>query len=312
MYSSESTEKFSPSESAEFEKLVEEQISQEQYSRKILPRITESKQPSFFARWFEMIPPDAPIREEEYYWPSGQALEADFFSDEKYERYLNKPARRSSSVGSEDEIFLGLPSLDVYSESEESYSRQSSLESGWSDGYSSVQDTVPSPPPMMRELSDWSQMPQLLPPLNKKEKSDWSQMPDLLPPLPKAESGVDLKQPAFDQKQSDWSVMPSILPPLMDSKPSEPSDWVPMPENIVPASIPQASWEVIPPSNDADEFLPQPLVVHSEPVLYPQYTYYGNPAFANNGFMQPEANVQQSESTALVFFPFMILGNSML
>jgi len=302
MYSSESPEKRSPSESAEFDRLVEDQISQEQYSRKILPRITESKQPSFFARWFEMIPPDAPIREEEYYWPSGQALEADFFSDERYERYLNKPARRSSSVGSEEDFFLGLPPLDVLSESEESYSRQSSIESGWSVDDASVQGSGPPPLPLVRELSDWSQMPQLLPPLNKKEKSDWSQMPALLPPLPKAESGVDLKLPAFDQQQSDWSVMPAILPPLMDSKPSEPSDWVPMPENIVPASIQQESWDAIPPANDADDYSSQPFVVYSQPVFYPQYSYYGNPGYVDPGFVQPQANVQQSESTALVLY----------
>merc|ERR1719499_2837708 len=56
-----------------------------------------------------MVPPDAPVREEEYYWPSGQALDADNFSEGDFERYLERPPRNKSPSDSESDIFLNLP-----------------------------------------------------------------------------------------------------------------------------------------------------------------------------------------------------------
>lgn len=296
----------SPLESAEENFEMEEQVS-----RKVLPRVDASN--SFFARWFSMIPPEAPVREEEYYWPSGQALDPDNFSDGGFERYLEKTSRRTLSP--EDEVVLSLPeflpqtSADSVSSSDGAYSRQSSLEGDWSDDLEA--------PPLERKLSDWTKMPNLLPPLKpslERQNSDWTVMPKLLPPLPKEEGSPQLSKLGFDKQTSDWSVMPQILPPLMDSKLSDTSDWVPMPGNIVPTSIHHTSWETYPSPEletlESDLAIVPPM--QTIPVHYPQFSYDPQAGLVNNAaFMDAGTPDVPTTSTALVFFPFTILGNSM-
>jgi len=299
-----------PLESAEKDFEMEEAVS-----RKVLPRVDQSSDPSFFARWFSMVPPDAPVREEEYYWPSGQALDADNFSDGDFEHYLDRLTRkRRTRSRSGDSIVLNLPEFDAESSmsdgvSDSSYSRQGSIDSQWSE--SSVEAI--SPPLLERQLSDWTKMPSLLPPLKEvipvrppleREQSDWNVMPKLLPPLPKREVSVDssdqVAMPSSEKQQSDWSVMPQILPPLMDSKPSDTSDWVPIPE-IVPAmpAVQHASWESLPAAAEMHSNTAS-VVYSSIPVFQPQFSFNPKVGYVQNGFASVPATT--STSTALVLY----------
>jgi len=221
----------------------------------------KSEEPSYFARWFETVPPNKQIREDEYFWHTGQSLDPDFWtSEEKLDNYLgmNEPMRpmwESDSKSAEFPLTLSLNFDDDDSESISSVNeldvtrgeleRQSSA-SSWSLDTISVEEEIMDVPSFRKEASDWSQMPPLLPKLElnvapqplTREKSDWTKMPALLPPLKQ-----DLEKPSFEKTTSDWSVMPNLLPPLMQSTISDPSEWVPMPDNMVPKAVPQVSWE---------------------------------------------------------------------
>lgn len=63
--------------------------------------------------------------------------------------------------------------------------------------------------PLTRELSDWSKMPNLLPPLNSQVAPE----------------------------------MDTLDVPVMNRFTSDPSEWVAMPSNLVPKAVPQASWD---------------------------------------------------------------------
>jgi hypothetical protein len=163
-------------------------------------------------------------------------------------------------------------------------------------------------------------MPSLLPPLKEvgmarptleRQFSNWDVMPALLPPLPR-EEGSPLSVPMFDKHTSDWNEMPQILPPLMDSKLSDTSDWVPMPVNIVPTNRAHASWETLPAPELEKDSAHMQSIPNMAPLHYPQYSFYPSAGDVNNvGFVHHAPNVPTT-STALVFFPFTILGNSML
>jgi len=220
-----------------------------------------SEQSSYFARWFETVPPNKQIREDEYYWHTGQSLDPDFWtSEEKLDKYLgmNEPMRPVSESDSESGKFPLSLSLNFDDDDSESVSsvndldvsrgefeRQSSA-SSWSLDTISVDEEIMEVPSFSKEWSDWSIMPPVLPDLGlnvapqplTREKSDWTRMPDPLPPL-----NQSLEAPGFEKAPSDWSEMPKLLPPLMQSYTSDPSEWVPMPDNMVPEAVPQVSWD---------------------------------------------------------------------
>jgi len=236
----------------------------------------KDEETSYFARWFETVPPNAPIREDEYHWPTGRALEPDFWtSDAKLDAYLglnapHEPRWESDSEDEEGPLTLSLNFTDDETDSVSSVAdldisrgdveRKSSVSSDeWSLDTISLDDDMMEVPSFSKMTSDWSQMPDLLPKIsfNKvaspkpiaRENSDWTQMPALLPPLHRQQS--NLEAPSFEPTTSDWSVMPNLLPPLMTTYASDPSGWVPMPDNMVPTAVPQASW-------DTDFQAPQP------------------------------------------------------
>jgi hypothetical protein len=231
---------------------------------KILPKLEADKveRPSYFARWFEMVPPNKVIREDEYFWHTGQSLEPDYFTtDEKLDNYLatvdysdsesHFDGRTSDDENVDTFAWSGLSLKLDLSDDEESDEvvidePVSSRRSSSSFTYLDLEDSGDLVAlEMAEQTSDWSQMPPLFPKLTEvsmnREVSDWSKMPEVLPPL----KDSLLQAPEFEKQISDWSVMPQLLPPLMTG---HTSDWVQMPQNIVPANLmPQVSWEAHPP-----------------------------------------------------------------
>merc|ERR1711953_997401 len=75
-------------------------------SRKILAKkeTDADEPPSYFARWFETVSPDKVIREDEYFWHTGQALDPDFWtSEEKLDAYLGMNEPHKPLWANEDE-----------------------------------------------------------------------------------------------------------------------------------------------------------------------------------------------------------------
>jgi len=239
-------------------------------SIKIVPKQESDKResPSYFARWFAMVPPNRNIQEGEYFSHNGSELAPDFWTnDEELDAYLGLNSPRSTPAWDEEEsseeetaTFPLVLSLDLSDDNESATSEEdveilwddiesvSSVDS-WSLSTMSVGDSALELPSFSKALSDWSEMPALFPKLPENEaapkemlrqQSDWTQMPAMLPPLREA---ANLKAPPLEHQQSDWTKMPKILPPLMHPYTSEPSEWVAMPENVVPRNVPQASWD---------------------------------------------------------------------
>jgi len=250
------------------ERNFEPEDLERQISMKVLQKKKEDalERPSYFARWFQLVPPDKTIREDEYFWHTGQALDADFWTDdEKLDNYLGlndtprqplweEPEETSATKGegafSPPKLSLNFSEDDTESISsygsdveqlvaDDELDRRSSSESGWDlDTISDVSEFELTTPGFRKEMSDWSEMPPVLPrlPLNDlsvkaepitRELSDWSKMPNLLPPLN--------SQVAPD--------MGTLDVPVMNRFTSDPSEWVAMPSNMVPKAVPQASWD---------------------------------------------------------------------
>jgi len=324
----------------------------------------KSEEPSYFARWFETVPPNKQIREDEYFWHTGQSLDPDFWtSEDKLDNYLgmNEPMRpmwESDSESAEFPLKLSLNFDDDDSESISSVNelditraeleRQSSA-SSWSLDTISVDEEIMDVPSFSKERSDWSQMPPLLPKLElnvapqplTREKSDWTEMPAILPPL-----NQDLETPGFEKTTSDWSVMPNLLPPLMQTSISGPSEWVPMPDNMVPKAVPQVSWEAglnevqSPPmwstsfpntGSDGDPSIPRQFglvntremeflssgdanigVENNMPVAIPQQNAYFAPVGPVYTSMGQPMQMMQPQTNALVHFPFISLAASII
>ena len=168
-----------------------------QPSMKILVRKEgdNSEKSSYFARWFETVPPNKQIREDEYYWHTGQSLDPDFWtSEEKLDKYLgmNEPMTPMSESDSESGKFPLSLSLNFDDDDSESVSsvndlditrgeleRQSSA-SSWSLDTISVDEEIMEVPSFNPESSDWTRMPPVLPDLGlnvapqplTREKSD--------------------------------------------------------------------------------------------------------------------------------------------
>jgi len=275
-----------------------------QPSIKVLRR-EDNTQPSYFGSWFNFIPPNKVIREDEYFSGTGQALGPDIWtSEEKLDAYLgyNSASGPKSlveeSAGNDSESTPYPPrlSLDLnyedfesseefsiegdyeYAENEcEEFERtvSESGESDWSLSTISLDEAGIDILPMDKEMSDWNGMPPLLsnivseelgPVPITREQSDWTTMPPKLPPLME---DAKLEAPDFEPKQSDWSVMPKLLPPLMQSYASDPGDYIPMPESVVPPIEPQhaATWTTNLSESDA---LPPVAWLKTSPTAFEQ------------------------------------------
>jgi len=168
---------------------------------------------SFFAQWFKVVDPNAPIVEDKYFGRSGWALESDNFpSEQDLDAYLKSDHILAEDEGS-DPYNL---SLDEFASDEETSTIESD-ESDWNKMPSllpSLEDDEPeasslAPLTLERQMSDWSQMPSLLPALDDE--------PSSLAPLPlehKKTSGLSV--PEMTHKTSDYIyVVPQVaqLPP---------------------------------------------------------------------------------------------------
>jgi len=229
-----------------------------QISMKVLQKKKEDalERPSYFARWFQLVPPDKTIREDEYFWHTGQALDADFWTDDdKLDNYLglNDTPRQplwdepgEISVTKVGESFSP-PKLSLNFSEDDTESISS---------YGSDVETLVADDDLDRRSSSESEI-EFATPGFRKEMSDWSEMPPVLPRLPVNDLSVKAKP--LTRELSDWSKMPNLLPPLnsqvapaemdtfdvpmMNRFTSDPSEWVAMPSNMVPKAVPQASWD---------------------------------------------------------------------
>lgn len=164
---------------------------------------------SFFAEWFKVVDPNAPIAEDQYFGRSGWALEPDnFLNEEQLDAHLKSDHVLAEFTGS-DPFKLSLEGVVSDEESELSSS--------------DLEDLDLEPVGMMPLASDWSKMPPILPTLSEEtitdlevlelqpQMSDWSKMPDILPPLPLEPS---LTAPEMTHRTSDYVyVVPQVPPP---------------------------------------------------------------------------------------------------
>lgn len=202
-----------------------------QYSPKLV-KVTES---GFFASWFKSVDPNNPIREDEYFWPSGLPLECDNWEDENdYFDYLASSPRELPSPRGLEPLSLSIEISDVSSEfSEEIVPRE-----------------------ITHEKSDWSKMPPLLPPLKIDESNDDEEESEIdgLTPAPMLRKTSELRECILERQTSDWSKMPPLLPPLpsrMQRMGSDLSNWDDMPEMAEIETGPSAP-EVVPFAASAD------------------------------------------------------------
>merc|ERR1719499_2078272 len=88
-----------------------DQNSESGISEEFSPKIVKVTEQGFFASWFNTVDPNAPVRDDEYVWPSGLPLESDNFEDEdQLDNYLaSSPKTLLSSPG------IGPLSLDLMS-----------------------------------------------------------------------------------------------------------------------------------------------------------------------------------------------------
>jgi len=170
-----------------------------------LPTPVQIAQPeedgSFFAEWFKVVDPNAPILEDQYFGRSGWALEPDNFADsQELDSYLKSDHVLAEHHKSAEEPTL--LSLEGFASDEASDSE-------------SCENGLLGPVEMMPQMSDWSKMPPLLPPILADEAeepilevldlepqlSDWTNMPELKP-LPLEAS---LSIPELNHKASTTS-----------------------------------------------------------------------------------------------------------
>jgi len=247
MYSSESTNGiFSAENQMEDTESLEDLELEEWPSMKVL----KAEEPAgWFAPWFKFTDPNKPIRDHEYFWRTGQPLDADNWTDdESLDRYLGYNQSDNEAVVEEDDYEeSGFPlklSLDL-SDEESEYDAVEIIRDDVSvSSVESVDSVELIVPRLDREVSDWSLMPAVLPKLEPtvelepkelvREPSDWSQMPKVLPPLPEQ---TILETPKMEKQLSNWDVMPA----LMNHLPSDPSQFHHVP-SVLPMA-PQMSWE---------------------------------------------------------------------
>jgi len=169
---------------------------------------------SFFAEWFKVVDPNAPILEDQYFGRSGWALEPDNFADgRQLDDYL-----KSDHVlyQSSDPTIL---SLEGFASDEGSESSTDESEDVPLERELPVLDLGPLG---MKPLeSDWSKMPPLLPSIADDEPlevlelqpqiSDWSEMPELLPPLP-MEASLSVPELHKTSSTSDYVFVDPVVP----------------------------------------------------------------------------------------------------
>jgi hypothetical protein len=188
---------------------------------------------SFFAQWFKVVDPNAPILEDQYFGRSGWALESDNFSDEaELDSYLKSDHKLIENESSDPfnltlDGFASSDEEESDSEGESSASRENELEMGVG---------LLDPIGMVPLASDWSKMPPVLPALVEETAaeeqppsldvikleplvSDWSKMPEILPPLPLQPT---MSVPEMVHKTSDYVYVDS----LVDIPPPQ-NDWNP-------------------------------------------------------------------------------------
>lgn len=255
-------------------------------SHQFTPRIVVEKPAqggSYFAQWFKVVDPNDVITEDKYFWPSGSPLEPDNFEggDDQLDAYLTVDHNLEES--SVDSFSLSLP-VDF---GENAPQEVVDWDNDDERVVAQVEEDLGSdldPLPLKPAMSDWTQMPEILPPFEKdttdsaveltSNLSDWDDLPQ------------DLSQPTF-----------GLSAPQMTPKTSDYLYLVPQVVSETQASL----WD-----DSGVEQLPNfvvPYVASIAPTTFPVVQASG---YNQNGHMMP------LYQTTVYHWPYFALGISLL
>lgn len=154
---------------------------------------------SFFAKWFDAIPANQVIHEDQFFGPSGHALEPDNFpTEESLAKYLTTNSGLLMEKGSDFELSLDLDESDSETSDEDLPLESDEEQENW-------------PPPALpvlpwkEQTSDWSQMPPLLPKLSMDQELSLAESMDV-------EHRLSIPTMTQQQSSTDFCFVPAHLP----------------------------------------------------------------------------------------------------